>query len=361
MLARRDSAVFVVAGVCLRGHVVCVLPTTTAASSAVVLTVTLGSSTLWKTYPLDDALRKWQHPPISPQLCPAWSHPQCLMKTQFTVHTDDQAANLTRNKNGPRQAAESASVVAPVEVLARSVLQRCLALGSRDNMTIVLADLRPPKPPPEAGRVDEILTPDGGHEIEAPRERGVDDRGGHGREDSGIARNGVVSGVVVDPGRGDARCAPGVCSTAGVDEGTYLSQVRRGTGRYVGEAAAWEQALVEVGEGGGEVCVKLEQGVHDGEGESLTTAKDVDMLGNMGDMGMAIAIGEVAPAVAEKPDANLAIGGEKSATGVVGGVANTRQGDAGGAGVTHASEYKGREFLPPEGVEGVSEKLASAE
>lgn len=286
------------------------------------------------------------------------------------MHTDDQAANLARNGNGARQAAESASTVAPVEVLARAVLQRCLALGSRDNMTIVLADLRPPKPPPEAGRVDAILTPDGGHEIvipgggkqiEVPGERSMNDRGDRGREGSCTARNDVVSGVVVDPGRGDGRRAPGVCSTAGVDEGTYLPQVRRGTGKHGGEAAAWERALVEVGGGGGGVCVKLEQGVHDGEGESLTTAKGVDMFGNMGNMGMAIAIGEIAPAVAEEPDANLASGGGKSARGVVGGVADTRQGDADGAGGTHPLEYKGREFRPPEEVEGVSEKLASAE
>lgn len=35
-----------------------------------------------------------------------------------------------------------------VDSLARAVLRRCLALGSRDNMTVVLADLRP-KPPPD--------------------------------------------------------------------------------------------------------------------------------------------------------------------------------------------------------------------
>lgn len=38
---------------------------------------------------------------------------------------------------------DSSSEPLPIEKLARAVLDRCMKLGSRDNMTIVLADLRP--------------------------------------------------------------------------------------------------------------------------------------------------------------------------------------------------------------------------
>lgn len=288
--------------------------------------------------------------------------------------------NLLCKENGEGTSAIPSNA-ALVETLARAVLQRCLALGSRDNMTIVLADLRPPEPPPEVRGVDETSTPGGeGHATDIPVEGGqsavpgVGGAGKRGREGSGSTGSGVggvgVGGAVVDSGRGDEQHVLGLCLTGGVDKGTSLSGLCGGTGVCEGEAAAWERGSVEVREGverrsgpmlvkGERVHAKLDGGVHvRGDKGASAETKGVRVFDNAS---VAVTIGAVASAVAEVQDADLALGVNKSANGVVGKITDTRQGDANGIDGTCLLEHNGGQFRPPESVGGFGENGASAE
>lgn len=128
---------------------------------------------------------------------------------------------------------------AEIEALARAVLRRCLDLGSRDNMTIVLADLRPRKPQtsgigvavgaadrsylPAAGvvpySVPDPVAPDrGGNEHLGPA-RG---EGNAGREDkSSVSDLGAKAAFDIPPTSSMQRgeCSSELCGGTGPCEG----------------------------------------------------------------------------------------------------------------------------------------------
>lgn len=173
------------------------------------------------------------------------------------VHDDDAAG-------APGSGGDSS--VKPVEALARAVLQRCLDLGSRDNMTIVLADLRPRKEPPE------VMSAPAAKALEATAVGKVEGgEGGYDSSASGVDRGSVPGKATPAPEAAPATGGDGtgfgvaeheegeIVQVSTPDEATPTAQATPSSAQGVREEESG-RSVGQLGEGG--------EGVSSGFGRS---------------------------------------------------------------------------------------------